>query len=166
MSGHCHCSSPDKSQSWMLNYSIPGRWPLAGLLAHCPRSVADHLISYLLFLLTSQTSFAWFCKIIGIHRHRIHLALSKFSNVSQIWQLNKTSATAVPLCRGQSRSGLNQFYPQKMHQHFFSRNPATHTFFPLQNVLMLGCPSLSVNYINMSLVSFRLIGTLHWVPSM
>src|SRR5882757_546466 len=112
-----------------------GRLLLAFLAGCSPKSVAGHLLPRLPFFLASRISLAHFFKNISTHCRRIHSALSKLTNGSQVSNVAKKSATAVSQCRGPSRTCFNWFYPRIMDRCFFSRNPATHTFFHLLNAL-------------------------------
>jgi hypothetical protein len=47
-----------------------------------------------------------------------------------------------------------------MDRSFFPRNPATHYFFHLLNLLKLGCPILLANCFKENSVCFKLIGAL------
>jgi len=112
-----------------------GRLLLAVLLARSPKSIAGRLLPHFPFFLTFRISLAHFFKIISTHFRRIHSALSKISNGSQVSSVSKKSATTVAQCRGPFLSCFNQFCPQIMDQCFFPKNPATHTFFHLLNAL-------------------------------
>jgi len=112
-----------------------GRLILAVLLTHSPKSVAGRLLPRFPFFLASRISLAHFFQNISPHCRRLHLALSKVSNGSQVSNVSKKSATAVSQCRGPSLSCFNQFCPRIMDRCFFSRNPATHTSFHLLNAL-------------------------------
>jgi len=112
-----------------------GRLLLSFLLASSPESIAGRLLPRLSFFLASRISLAHFSKNISTHCRRIHSALSKLSNGSQLSNVSKKSATAVSQCRGPSLSCSNRFCPRIMDRCFFSRNPATHTFFHLLNAL-------------------------------
>jgi hypothetical protein len=133
-----------------------GRLPLAYLPARSPKSVAGRLLPALPFFLASRTSFAHFFKNLSTHCCRIHSALSKFYKGSQVSKVSRKSATADSQCRGPSRSCFRQFCPRIIDRCFFSKNPATQTFFHLLNVLKLGCPTLLANCISKK--HFRLGG--------
>jgi len=122
-----------------------GRWPVALLPTRSPKFVASRLLPRLPFFLASRTSLAHFFKNISTHCCRIHSALSKFSKGSHVSKVSKNSATTVSQCRGPSRICFKRFCPRIMHQCFFSKNPATHTFFHLLNVLKLGYHILLAN---------------------
>jgi len=141
-----------------------GRLPLAVLPACSAKSVAGRLLPRLPFFLASQTSLAHFFKNISTHCRQIHSALSKFSQGSQVLKVSKKSATAVSQSRGPSLSCFKRFCPGIMNRCFFSRNPASHTFFHLLNVLKLGCPILLANCFKENSICFKLIGTMPSAP--
>jgi len=143
-----------------------GRLPLALLPTCSPTSVAGRLLPRLAFFLASRTSLENFFKNIATHCRWIHSALSKFSKRSRVSKVSKKSATAVSQCRGPLRSCFRRFCPRKMDWCFFSRDPATHTFFHLFNALKLGCPILLANCCKENSVCFKLIGALPSGPLM
>jgi len=122
-----------------------GTLPLAVLRARSPKSVASRLLPRLPLFLASRTLLAQFFGNISTHYGRIHSALSKFFNGSHSSKVSKKSANAISQCRGPCRCCVKQFCPGTMDWCFFSRNPATHTFFHLLNALKLGCPILLAN---------------------
>jgi len=141
-----------------------GRLPLAFLPAHYAKSVACRLLPCYPFFLAFRTSPAHFFKNISPHCHRIHSALSKFSKCGQVLKVSKKSVTAVSQYKGPSLSCFKLFCPGIMDRCFFSRNPATHTFFHLFNELKLGCPILLANCFKENSICFKLIGTLPSAP--
>jgi len=106
-----------------------GRLLLTFLLTRSLKSVASRLFPPLPFFLASRISHAHFFEIISTHCRRILLASSKLSNGSQLSNVFKKSATSISQCRGPSLSCFNWFCPRMRDRCFFSRNPATHTFF-------------------------------------
>jgi len=112
-----------------------GRVLLASLLARLPKSVAGRLFPRLPFFLASRISLAHFFKNISTHRRRIHSALSELSTGRQTLNVSKQSATAISHCRGPSRTCFKRFCARIMDRCFFSKTPATHTFFHLLNAL-------------------------------
>jgi len=112
-----------------------GRLLLAFLLMRSPESVTGCLLPRLPFFLASRILLVHFLKNISTHCWRIHSALSKLSNGSQVLNVSKESATAISQCRGPSRTCSKWFYPRIIDQCFFSKNPATHTVFHLWNAL-------------------------------
>jgi hypothetical protein len=134
-------------------FCITGRLPVAVLPAHSPKSVASCFLPHVPFFIASRTSLAQFFTNIFTHYHRIHSALSEFSNGCQVSNAAKKSVSAVSQCRGLSHNCFRWFGPQIIDQCSFSRNPATHTFFHLLNAQKLGCPILLAN-------CFKLIGAL------
>jgi len=127
----------DTQQITTMNvvFGISGRLLLACLLACSLKSVAGRLLHRLPIFLASRISLAHFFPNISTHCRRIHLALSKLSNGSQLSNVSRKSATAISQCRGPSLSCFNLFCASMMDWCFFSRNPATHTFFHLLNAL-------------------------------
>jgi len=141
-----------------------GRLLLTFLPARAPKSIAGCLFPRLPFFLASRISLAHFFNNIVTRWQQIDSALSKLTNGSQVSKVAEKSATAISPCRGQSRTCFNQFCPRLMDQSFFSKNPATHTFFHLLNALKLGCPILFTNCFNENSICFRLIGGLSSAP--
>jgi len=141
-----------------------GTLPPTFLLACSPNSVAGRLLPRLPFFLASRTLLAHFFRNISTHCRRIHSALLKFSKGSHFLKVSKKSATAVSQCRGPSNCCFKQFCPRIMDRCFFSRNPATHTFFHLLNALKLGCPILLANCCKENSVCFKLIEALPLAP--
>jgi len=142
-----------------------GRLLLAFLPARSPKSVADRLWPHLATCLASGISLAHCFKNISTLCSRIHSALSKLTNGSQVTNFAKTSATDVSQCRGPSRTCLNQFGHLIMDRCLFSRNPAMHTFIHLLNALMLGCPILLANCFKENSIFFWLIRGLPSAPA-
>jgi len=137
-----------------------GRLLLPFVPARSPKSVASRLLPRLLCFFASRILLAHSFKHISTHCWRIHLALSKIHNSSQVWNVTKKSATAVSQCRGPSGTFFNQFCPRIMDRYFFSRNPATHTFFHLLNALKLDYPILLANCFTENSVCFSLFDGL------
>jgi len=141
-----------------------GTLPLAFLPVRSPKSLVGRLLPRPPFFLASRTSLPDFFQNISTHCHRIHSALLKCSKGCHVSKVSNQSATAVSQCRGPSRICFEQFCPGIMDQCFFSRNPATHTFFHLLNVLKLGCPIFSAHCFKENSVCFKLIGALPLAP--
>jgi len=141
-----------------------GTLPLALLPARSPKSVTGRLLPRVTFFLASRTSLPHFFRNISTHCRRIHSALSKFSKGSHFLKVSKKSATAVAQCRRSSCCCFKRFCPAIMDRCFFSRNPATHTFFHLLNALKLRCPILFANCFKENSVCFKLIGALPSAP--
>jgi len=141
-----------------------GRLSLGFLPTRSPKSVAGRLLPHLLFFLTSRTSLAYFFKNISTHCRRIHSALSTFSKGRQVLKVSKNYATAVSQCGGPFRSCFGRFCPWIMDRCFLSRNPATHSFFHLLNILKLSCPILLANCFKENPFCFKLIGALPLAP--
>jgi hypothetical protein len=110
---------------------------LASLLARSPQSVAGLLLPRLPCLHASQISQAHFFRNISTLCQQIHSALSKLTNGSQVSNVAKKSGAAVSQYSDPSRTCFNRFCPRIKDQCFFSRNPATHTFFHSLNALSL-----------------------------
>jgi len=127
----------DTQQITTMNivFGNSGRLLPASSLACSPKSVTGGLLPRLPFFHASQISLAHFFKNISTHCRWIHSALSKLSKGSQLSNVPKKFATAISQCRGSSLSCFNRFCSRIMDQCFFSRNPATHTFFHLLNAI-------------------------------
>jgi len=141
-----------------------GRLPVAFLPMSSPKSIDSRLLPRLPILIASETSLARFFKNISTHCRRIHSALSKFAKGSQVLKVSKQSATAVSQCRDPAHCCSRWFCPRIMDRCFFSRNPATYTFFHLLKALKLGCPILWANCFKENSVCFKLIGVLASAP--
>jgi len=146
-------------------FGTSGRLLLTCVPTRSPKSVAGRLLRCLPFFLASRILHTHFFKNISTCCQRIQSALSKLTNGSQVSNVAKKSATAVTQCRGPSRTCFNLFCPQIMDRCFFSRNPATHTFFHLLNALKLGCPILLANWFKENSICFRLFGGLPSAPA-
>ena len=141
-----------------------GTLRLTLLPAHSPKSVAGRLLPRVPFFVASRTFLARFFRNMSTHCCRIHSMLLKFSKGSHFSKVSKNSATTISQCRGPSGCGFKQFCPGIMDQCFFSRNPATPSFFHLLNALKLGCPILLANCFKENSVCFKLIGALPSAP--
>jgi len=116
-------------------FANSGRLHLAILLKRSPKSVAVRLLPRLPLLLAPRISLADFFKNISTHCQRIHFAVSKLSDDSQLSNVSKQSATAVSQWRGPFLSCFQWFCPWILDRCLVSRNPATHTFFHLLSTL-------------------------------
>ena len=141
-----------------------GRLLLAFLPAHFPKSIASRLLPHLLFFLAFRISLAHCFRNISTYCRRIHSALSKLTNGSQVSNVTNKSATTAIQWRGPPRNCFNRFCPGTMDRCFFSKNPTTYSFFHLLNALKLGCPILLANCFKVNCVCFRLIGGLPSAP--
>jgi len=153
---------------WIITVNVEfgnsGRLLLGFLPARCPKFVAGRLFPPLPVFLASQISLAHFFKFISTHCRQIHSAISKLTDGSQLSNVTKKSATTLSQCRSPSWTWFKQLCPRIMDWCFFSRNPATHTFFHLLNALQLGCPVLLANYFKENSVCFKLIQGLPSAP--
>ena len=101
---------------------------------------------------------------ISTHCRRIHSALLRLSNCSQLSNVPKTSATRESQCRGPSLSGLKWFCRRIMDRRFFLRNTATHTVMHLLNTRSLACPVHLANCFKENSVFIRLTVCLPSAP--
>jgi hypothetical protein len=147
-----------------VEFGNSGTLTLAFLPARRPKSVAGRLLPCIPFFLASRTSLAHFFRIISTHCRRMHSALSKYSKGSHFSQVSKKSATTISKLRSPFRCCFRRFCPGIIDRCFFSRNPATHTFFHLLNALKLGCPILLANCFKENSVCFKLVGAFASAP--
>jgi len=136
------------------------RLPLALWHGRSRKSVTGCMVPCFPFVIASWTMHAHVFPNISIHCHWNHTPLSKFSNRSPFSQVTIQSPTGVPQYWGSFQSCLKWVCLWIMHWCFFSRNPATNTFFHLLNVPKYGCPILLPNCFKENSVCFRLIGAL------
>ena len=125
----------EPNASMNAEFGNSGRVLVACLLARMPKSIPGDLLPRLTFFLSSRMSLEHFFKNISIHCRRFDSALSKLNNGGQFPNVFKKSAATVSQCRGPSQPFFKRFCPLIMDRCFFSRNPATHTFFHLLNAL-------------------------------
>jgi hypothetical protein len=88
-----------------------GTLPHAFSLVRFPKFIAGRLLPCLPFFVASQTSLSEFFKNISTHDHRIHSALVKVSNGSQVSNVIKQSPTTVFQFKGSSRNCFKRFCP-------------------------------------------------------
>jgi len=108
---------------------------LAFLPSGSPKYVSSCGLHCLSFLVVSRISHAHCFENIWTHCRLIHSALWKITTGSQSSNVTNISATPVSECRGLFETWFRQFCPWIMDRCFFSRNPATNTFFHLLNAL-------------------------------
>jgi len=129
-----------------------------------PESVAARLFPGLPSSLAFRTTHAHFFKYTSTDCRQIDSAWSNIFKRAQVTKVSKQSATSVSQSRGPSRSCFKQFCPRIMDLCFFSRYPATHTFFPWLKSLKLGCCMLLANCFKENSVCFKLIGAMPSAP--
>jgi len=163
MSGHCCHFTLNELQPCKLYLTTLGGYLF--IFTHARSQICCQLlVASLPFFLPFQSSLAPFFKNISTHSSRINSILSKFSNTSQVSKVTKISPTTISLCRGPSRSPFGPFCPEIIEQCFFSRIPATVTFFHLLKVLIFRSAILLANFDYKNSVCFRLFGPLPLAP--
>jgi len=95
-------SLPFKTQwisQWCTWYLATLGGHLSPICPHTPKSVASRLLPCHSFWHASNTSHAHRFTNISTHCRKLHSSLSKWSNTSLFWNVDKKSTTAVSQCR-------------------------------------------------------------------